>query len=518
MLLCIGPSNQEVQDLPGVINTWITLTHGEKPESRRDKPVALFFVLSKFDLEFEQKKGAPSVESRWDNRLHASLLDFFGKQYDWPTNWDGVRGFNNLFLLRNPNFRFDAVLDISPEGVEQSVRPEQTGLVAALETAFMGSRLVAEHFLNPRESWDAAMLLNDGGIGLIREKLRPLCSPDIKLNQIATSLREQLERLSARLKPFRQADDQEEKRRQQALFAAHLLRDILGRMADPSYLGELANSLRVTDQELYDLYFDVRAHAARAGEGEETGGPGGSGGTGGSEGTGGPIMGGDVDVDNLLGDLFGDDVAAPPPAAESATGATGQTAAPARFKDEAAYFASAIEGHWLASLHQLADNPALQARYGFPPADFSAFVSELSLGSARLNLWRDMEEALRQAAAYADIDVERRVWKQASLAAAMINAYADFLGYNPRTAGEAARTIQGRDKNIVLFTPPAPVGEYPDLSPARSAAGPWKADWLRAVAGCIAANVDFDGKQIVNVEQNRILGDIIKLFDQGVQA
>ena len=34
MLLCIGPSNQEVQDLPGVINDWICSTHGERPEER----------------------------------------------------------------------------------------------------------------------------------------------------------------------------------------------------------------------------------------------------------------------------------------------------------------------------------------------------------------------------------------------------------------------------------------------------------------------------------------------------
>ena len=40
MLLCIGPSNQEVQDLPGVINSWIAVTHGEKPEDRVGKLVS----------------------------------------------------------------------------------------------------------------------------------------------------------------------------------------------------------------------------------------------------------------------------------------------------------------------------------------------------------------------------------------------------------------------------------------------------------------------------------------------
>ncbi len=59
MLLCIGPSNQEVQDLPGVINSWIAVTHGEKPEDRVGKLVSLFLILTKFDLEFEDKRARP---------------------------------------------------------------------------------------------------------------------------------------------------------------------------------------------------------------------------------------------------------------------------------------------------------------------------------------------------------------------------------------------------------------------------------------------------------------------------
>ncbi len=501
MLLCIGPSNQEVQDLPGVVNNWIELNQGQKPESRKGKPVALVFVLTKFDMEFEQKKGASSVESRWDNRLHASLLDFFGKQYDWPVNWDGERAFNNLFLLRNPNFRFDAVLNIDAEGVEQGVRPEQQGLVDALHAAFVRSALVARHFENPQTSWDAAMRLNDGGISLIRERLRPLCSPEIKRRQLETSIAEQLERLVNRLKPFWQTDDREEKRREKTLFAAHLLRDVFAKMAEPSYLGEFVSNLRVTDQALYDLYFDTRAgllaadaDADRQGSAPED-----------------RIVGAGVDVDDIMGDLFDDTVLHSTP--EAADGSD-----PDGFTDEAAYFASVIESYWLDSLHALADTPALQLRYGFEARDFSGFVSELALGGARLGLRQSLEDSLRKAAAYANLDSERLVWKQASLAAAAINAYVDFLGYNPRTLPDAERTIQGRERPLVLFSPPPPVGDFPELTESRSNSSPWKNDWLRAVAGCIAANVDFDGRQILNVEQNTLLGDILRRFTAGSQA
>ena len=104
MLLCIGPSNQEVQDLPAVISDWVSDAAGKSPELRRGRRTTLFLVLTKFDMEFEKKKGALDDETRWSNRLHASLLDFFGKQHDWPEQWTPDRPFDNTFWLRNPKF------------------------------------------------------------------------------------------------------------------------------------------------------------------------------------------------------------------------------------------------------------------------------------------------------------------------------------------------------------------------------------------------------------------------------
>ena len=51
MLLCIGPSTQEVQDLPQAVYEWICSTHGETPEMRASKAPALFFVLTKMDMQ-----------------------------------------------------------------------------------------------------------------------------------------------------------------------------------------------------------------------------------------------------------------------------------------------------------------------------------------------------------------------------------------------------------------------------------------------------------------------------------
>ncbi|MEG1609617.1 MAG: virulence factor SrfC family protein [Bilophila sp.] len=500
MLLCVGPSNQEVQDLPGVINDWVLSTHGETPERRRGTSPSLYFVLTKFDMEFEQKKGAPSVESRWDTRLHVSLLDFFGKQHDWPRIWDGVHGFNNLFLLRNPNFRFDAILNYDADGQELSIRPDQQSYVNALEAAFCNSKLVAEHFENPREAWDAAMLLNDGGIGLIRNKLRPLCNPEIKRQQIRTTLLERQERLVARLKPFWKADDREEERKRKALLFRQLATRLAG-MAETQHFGAFLHLLGVQDHDLYELYFEAErrmlqsAASGTADNGQANDFPNRSLGSG-------VTVGAKVNADDILSDLFG---AEPLPELETPVETT-----PKRC-DEAQYFAALIESHWFGALHKLADNVEIQQYYSVPAQEFAAFVSELALGAERVGLRLCIEEQLRKAAGYANLERERLIWKQVSLAASLINAYVSWLGFNPRTRTLQERTIHQGGRSVVLFEPPAPIQGYPQLAEEPEAhEKTWYTDWLRALMTLIMDNVDFDGTQAVNPEQNRRLGDVIR--------
>ncbi len=486
MLLCIGPSNQEVQDLPGVINDWVLSAHGERPEMRRGKPVALYFVLTKFDMEFEQKKGAPSVETRWDNRLHASLLDFFGKQHDWPRIWDGVGAFNNLFLLRNPNFRFDAVLEYDEKGREKGIRPDQQKYVDALEAAFMNSSGVADHFRNPREAWDAAMLLNDGGISRIREALKPLCNPDIKREQILTTLAERRERLSLRLKSFYKTDDKEEERRQKEQLGRDLLQ-IFSRMLQNQRMGEFLNRLTIRDHDLYDLYFEARRRFLESEDGPTREEPHVS-------------IGHGASADDVMAELLGEDFKPAPEKSDAAP----------RHKDEAQYFAELIEGHWISRLRELSDNQAIQKYYAFPPQELSKLVSELALGAARLQLRAEMENALREAAAYSNTSRERIVWQQVGMAATILNSYADWLGRSPRAKNQEDRTVFMRGTPNVLFNPlPAPKGfpSLPDMQESFEKA--WFMDWMRALYAMLLDNVDFEGGQMYNREQNTRLGNII---------
>ncbi len=495
MLLCIGPKNQEVQDLPGVINDWIIATHGERPEDRAGKPESLFFILTMFDVEFEQKEGTPSVESRWDNRIHASLLDFFGKQHDWPREWDGTRAFNNLFLLRNPNYKFTAVLDYEGKK-ETGIRKDMLAYVQTLESAFLNSGVVAAHFKNPRESWEAAMLLNDGGISHIRNSLSPLCNPDIKRNQLRHLLDDQRKKLVARLSVFYKSDNKEEERKQKLLFIRRIY-TCLGRLEKQHQrLGLLLHSFTVRDSELFELHSEARQRYRSRPE---------------------PVPEQHFVEEEEAIDLTAVNIEDWNPFSTPSTPErTTEKEQPASLaiRDEESFFAEYVESWWVSKLHALADDPVMQHYFLLPSREFSDLVSELATGAARLNLAKDIAAAARDAARYTDTNRENVEWQQAGMAASILNAFVDWLGRNPRTKTEQERTFKTSSGSSVLFAPPPVFAGMPQLSENRTPyTADWYGDWLNAFYLLAMENLDFDGEQMINREENTCLGTIIARFN-----
>lgn len=488
MLLCIGPSNQEVQDLPGVINAWIGTTHGETPEEREGRQISIFLILTKFDMEFEEKKGAPSLESRWDNRLHASLLDFFGKQHDWPVRWTPTRGFDNIFLLRNPNFQFRAIMEFSGD-TEVGIQPGRQDYVNRLRSAFMGSPLVGEHFRDRERAWEEAMRLNDGGISYIRESLSPVCNPRIKERQLLQNVNAMRQNLLRRLENFYRADDREALRKQKLkLFVT--LSHYLGNMEKNSRrLGQLLRRLSVTDADIYYLHaFAMRQHRELTAEAAENR----------VEAL--PVLD-DIDLDNFdlnALDPFGDQGNGPAPSV--------------RPQDEAEIYASVIESNWVEKLHELADDPAMQSFFMLPDKAFSALATELAVGAERLGLRQRLVDDFRKTAAYANTSKTAIARRQAALAARRINAYVDWLGHSPHGETDAERTVRlTPTQSATVFKPTPELHGLPDLDAVQgNYTDRWFIDWRNALGGLIMANVNFDGDQTFDVAENDALGVILK--------
>lgn len=503
MLLCIGPGNQEVQDLPRAVDEWIASTHGTVPAARKGVAPSLFFVLTKMDMEFEKKKGVSSVESRWATRLQSSLLDFFGKQHDWPSLWDGEKPFNNLFLLRNPNFRCEAIFTFEDDK-ETGIRPDQISYVEEVRQAFVQTPMVCDHFANPEQSWEAAMSCNDGGVSLLREKLRPLCNPVLKRQQISHSLEEYVARLLTILSPYWKTDNKEEERAQKEQLGRQLA-SILANLAEMQRFGEFLRALQVSGHYLHELYSRAEQELLR------------------QEGTQVPaqtLIGSRVSAKDILGDIFSDDdslggSAAAPQASSLPQPSADKTPAeaPPLIQDQASRFSTIALHHWAESLHTLAGSPAAQDYFHFPARELGLFVHELTVAAARLHVGEHMEQSLRKAAAYGNTAREKVLWKQVHLATDSINGFVDWLGFNPRVCTEASRTLHRGGRSFVLFTPPAPIQGEPHIEESPSPYDRlWYTDWLRALVHTLSANVDFDGQAVINTEQNTRLRAILDVF------
>ena len=259
ILLCIGPGPAEVRTLPGMIKNWIDVSHGETPAARATSETALFFVLTKFDREFEQAAGQSEDSSqRWTTRLESSLTKFFGQAHDWPREWKPGHSFDNLYWLRNPNVFSPQILDYDEARKEVAIRENEKARIDKLRDEFLENAEVKKHFHDPGKAWDEAFRLNDGGVSYLADSLRPVCNPDIKLRQIAARLGVLRGRIHDLLQPYYVPSAPGERLQQRIAVYQTLVRAI----DEADQRDRLGSFIRRLGVEQLGLYEAIRARIA----------------------------------------------------------------------------------------------------------------------------------------------------------------------------------------------------------------------------------------------------------------
>ncbi len=498
MLLCIGPSNQEVRTLPAMIKDWIDSTHGPAAADRVAQQTALFLVLTKFDAEFSEKAGESrdSVE-RWTTRLNASLLDFFGKAHDWPREWVPGEPFRNSYWMRNPNYKAKEILDYDEDGVETGLRGGEEQRIARFREDYLSNPVVQAHFADPARAWDEAFRLNDGGISYLATSLEPVCNPGIKRRQIEGRLGQQAQAMRDKLARYFQSGDLAEQRRKRVAAATAVIRH-LAVSVEAQRFGHLMRAVQVNDADLADLYYEleIRGDAPAAGEGEEP-----------------PrrviTVGQSVDADSLLSDVLGDDEdlgdagpvedLAPPAPAPGAV-------------DKAEQFADAVIEHWITDSRQIAETPRVCTFLRMSPASMSVLVSELIAGADRLAVRDEIARKVRRALSFR-MKIEQARAKSALVAATTLNGYVNWLGYD-RLAPEKRPTVGRGDDQRMIFAVPA-VNDDPLVLPDQPT--PYDriqyADWMRAFRQLVEDNASSLDGVAVDVEQNDRLARLLSSLE-----
>ena len=476
MLLCIGPSNQEVKTLPEMVNDWIVSTHGATPEQRTQQPTALFLVLTKFDMEFEEKAGERSPESRWITRMESSLLNFFGKQHDWPRQWDTQGPFRNSFWLRNPNFKAKNIFDYDEEGREIGVRPGERKRIAEFRQAFLRDAAASAHFENPEQAWEAGFALNDGGIGYLAEHLRPLCNPELKRQQLAGQVARLREQMAEGMSRYHVSDNPEqeiEKRRAAAQQVAGSLIDCAGEQR----FGELLRALQADSDELEGIYYRIETRLPDE-----------------KQAIGAPTIGAAVDTGKMKA-LLG-------------LGASANEPPEAPRKDDAALFAREAVAEWMRDLQDLSGNKPLCDYYRVPETRMAEFVKEMIAGAQRLKLEERIETLVRQVTGFR-MKFEQIVALPARLTANLLNGYVDYLGYDALKL-EQRPMLPLESGPRPVFPPRAVPRGGPQLSEQQSTYDQdYYTDWIRAFLDLVERNSRTRAGGEVDLAANRRLGELL---------
>ena len=480
MLLCVGPSNQDVQTLPNMIDNWISQTVGPTPAARAQQRNSLFLVLTKFDGEFEDKAGEDVAGGqRWTARMQASLLDFFGKAHGWPREWAPGQPFSNTFWLRSTAIGFAAVMAYDAEGAEAGVSPRAAAAVAKRRTAYLGNPSVQAHFADPARAWDAALSPGDGGIGYLAEALRPVCDPQTKAEQVSGRVEELAADMAHRLRPYFHTGDMAAELARAKRDARGVARALLA-CAQAQMFGPLLRQMQVTEDLVSSVYWELQSAADDAPA---------------------PIgtVGARHDYLSALGGLLDDDESAVPAAA-----------APPR--DRFDRFADLALAEWNRQLLALADDPATPAVFHLPREQAATLVNEVMTAARRLGLRDRIAGDLRARASFQHRN-PGAAQKPIMLVEAGINGFVHMLDFDrvplDRRPRPGASERGGSERAV--FAPRPPVQGQPVLG---SAPAPYDyqfhVDWIVAVARLFEDNVQDPAASGLDIEANAALGALLR--------
>ncbi len=475
MLLCIGPSNQEVKTLPEMVYDWIVSTHGATPKQRSQQPTALFLVLTKFDMEFEEKAGERSPESRWITRMESSLLNFFGKQHDWPRQWDDRGVFRNSYWLRNPNFKAKNIFDYDEQGYETGIRPSERKRIDLFKAAFLRDAVASAHFHDPQQAWEAGFALNDGGISYLAGNLRPLCNPELKRQQLAGQAARLREQIIERISHYYISDNPEQELNKR-LAAAQQIAGCLIDCAGEQRFGELLRTLQSDSDDLEGIYYRIETRVPDE-----------------KQAIGAPTIGAAVDTQKMKAVLG---LGIP------ALGTEGTR------RDDAALFAREAVAEWMRDLQDIGGNKVLCDYYRLPETAMADFVKELIAGAQRLKLEERLGTLAREATGFR-MKFEQIVALPARLGANLLNGYVDFLGYDA-LALEQRPMLALENGPRPVFPPRSVPRGGPQLSEQPSTYDQdYYTDWIRAFLDLVERNARCHNGVDVDLAANRRVGELL---------
>lgn len=504
MLLCVPDSNMDTVDLPRLVSTWIEQTHGPRPDQRALVDCILFFVLTKFDKHLGDSAAAGGDSSRFQRRIEASLLEKFRSGGDnWVENWTPGQAFRNCFWLRNPNFYVEGLIDYDPAHRERGIRPEKQARIAALRQGCLEAEAVQRHFRDPSRAWEAAMALNDGGVGYLVDELLRVCKPDQKLRQIAQQRARLVEDLLRALAPHHVADDLHS-RIETRRAACDAIIDDLAEALSRHRFGALLQALMVDQDQIEEHIARVPANIRIGTAVTQAQAPGAA-----QAGLARPSLARPTLARPALArpDLARATLADPGRPGPQALAAS-QPESAVRSMTQGAFQAETALALWIDGIKRFRDDAALREAYGLGSQTASDLTAELIQAARRSGLAQSIAQDLGEIG-FA-MTVERQAAPAAILAAERINGFVATLGMQALPEARRPRVrAEGRPERAVFAARPLAedLSDLPQL-PRPIAQELWE-DWVFALDTLVQDNAREGLGAEIDIAQNLALGRIL---------
>ena len=191
LLFCINDQQNNVTELPKLLNEWITDNIGENIDHRSNtlsnleaNPLSIIFTFFNNQLTYDSINDSEDLNYKWDNRFSKFFKDeIITTSHNWDTQWSTKENiFKNFYMLRDYKYSSDVFNGFDNEGTEKSINKNRIEYLEKLKNSFINYSFVKKHFNDPTKSWDAASSINNDGSELMIKDLLPSANNLVKIN------------------------------------------------------------------------------------------------------------------------------------------------------------------------------------------------------------------------------------------------------------------------------------------------------------------------------------------------
>lgn len=261
LLFCVKNLQNEVKEIPLLINDWIKNNIGSNSEERQKRigsngSSPLFIVLTFYNetLEYNSNSDAKDLSHKWDNRFIKIFKNEIVSSNKWDEEWTTEKpNFNNLYLLRDFTFSDDTFAGFAETKKETSItRPEY---YERLKASFKEFPYIKAHFDNPESAWESSTIPNNDGSNRVLNDLIPAANNRIKIRNYHVNLEQHRIDILTHLKKHYHSDDVQEQRNQAFTNGSYISEQLLNLFSkkNHSFFGDFLTSMYLSNTETYNF-------------------------------------------------------------------------------------------------------------------------------------------------------------------------------------------------------------------------------------------------------------------------